>query len=248
MLPLPQQPPSVSTPPIGTANEETRHTWVREALSRIPAGGRILDAGAGTQRYRASCAHLNYVSHDFGAYDGAGDGSGLQTGGFDYGKIDIISDITQIPEPDGAFDAVLCTEVLEHVPHPEAALRELVRLLKPGGELVLTAPFVSFTHFAPYHFCTGFSRFFHETQLKANGMEILELSPNGNFFEFVAQEILRTGPMAERYVGLRLTWWERLARKVFLRGLTRMTTQDRTSWELACFGLHVRARKQPLAS
>src|SRR6185312_4101323 len=102
---------------------------------------------------------------------------------------DIVSDITSIPEPNNAFDAVLCTEVLEHVPAPEAALRELVRLLKPGGNLILTAPFVSFTHFAPYHYCTGFSRYYYQRQCETLEMEVIELAPNGGFFDLVAQEL-----------------------------------------------------------
>jgi len=229
--------------PIGTDNEEFRHAWVRSALKKIPAGRRILDAGAGTQPYREGCKHLVYVAQDFARYDGAGDGAGLQTGQFDYGTLDIVCDITAIPEPDAAFDAILCTEVLEHVPHPQAAVHELVRLLKPGGELILTAPFASFTHFAPFHFCTGFSRYFHLRELEAHGLEILELTPNGGFFDFVAQEIRRTQPMAERYARRRLTFLERLAGKVFLRALRRLRSEDRGSAEFACFGWHVRARK-----
>jgi len=231
--------------PVGGGNEASRHAWVRAALQAIPAGRRILDAGAGTQRYREACSHLIYVAHDFGRYDGAGDGSGLQTGEFNYGRLDIVSDITAIPEPDQAFDVVLCTEVLEHVPHPEAALREFARLLKAGGELILTAPFVSFTHFAPYHFCTGFSRYFHVQQLEALGFEVMELAPNGGFFDFVAQEVRRTRPMAERYAHARLTVLERVAEKIFLRALARLRKNDRGSAEFACFGWHVRARKRP---
>jgi SAM-dependent methyltransferase len=229
---------------LGTSNESVRNAWVRKALSRIPAGGRILDAGAGTQPYRGACSHLKYVAHDFGAYDGRGDGVGLQTGQFAYGALDIVSDITAIPAGDATFDAILCTEVLEHVPHPIRALRELVRLLKPGGDLILTAPFVSFTHFSPYHFCTGFSRYFHEHYLAELGMDILELTPNGGYFDLIAQEVRRTSAIAPRYAGTRLSLLDRLAGKLFLRGLERLHRNDRLSSEFACFGYHVHARKR----
>lgn len=230
--------------PIGTENEATRYAWVSRMLANLPPGGRILDAGAGTQPYRKHCAHLQYVAQDFAAYDGAGDGVGLQTGEFDYGKLDIVSDITRIPEPDAGFDAVLCTEVLEHVAQPEMALRELIRLLKPGGDLILTAPFVSFTHFAPYHFCTGFNRYFYEHHFNLLGVEILELTPNGSFFDLVAQEVRRANAMAARYSASRLTILERIAQKIFLRGLARLRRHDHASSEFACFGLHVHARKR----
>ena len=45
-----------------------------------------------------------------------------------------------MPFGDGSFATVLCTEVLEHVPHPDAALREIGRVLRPGGLLVGSVP------------------------------------------------------------------------------------------------------------
>jgi len=229
---------------IGCDNEANRHAWVRTTLGKIPPGARILDAGAGTQRYREFCGHLNYVAQDFAQYDGVGDKVGLQTGAFNYGKLDIVSDIQAVPEPDESFDAVLCTEVLEHVPNPAGVLREMVRLLKPEGHLILTAPFVSFTHFAPYHFCTGFNRYYYLRQFDALGLEVIELSSNGGFFDFVAQELRRVNPTAQRYARGHLTLLERLAQKILLRALARFKASDRDSHEFACFGLHVHARKR----
>jgi len=45
-----------------------------------------------------------------------------------------------IPVADGAFDAVVCTEVIEHAPYPDRVIGEIARVLKPGGILVLTFP------------------------------------------------------------------------------------------------------------
>lgn len=49
-------------------------------------------------------------------------------------------DTERLPFPDACFDRVLCTEVLEHVPHPERAAAELVRVLKPDGVLAVSVP------------------------------------------------------------------------------------------------------------
>lgn len=49
-------------------------------------------------------------------------------------------DITKIPLPDDAFDVVTCQTVLMHVAHPQAALREMIRILRPGGLLVCVEP------------------------------------------------------------------------------------------------------------
>lgn len=51
-----------------------------------------------------------------------------------------VADGTQLPFADNSFDLVLCSEVLEHVPPYEAVLAELVRVLKPGGQLVVSVP------------------------------------------------------------------------------------------------------------
>lgn len=100
---------------------------------------------------------MNYVAQDFAQYNGAGNSTGLQVGNWDQPSLDIISDITEIPEPDASFDAIMCVEVFEHLPEPIKAIQEFARLLKPNGHLILTAPFCSLTHFAPYHFYTGFN-------------------------------------------------------------------------------------------
>lgn len=49
-------------------------------------------------------------------------------------------DITAIPAPDGAYDAILCVHVLEHVPDDRTALRELHRVLAPGGWALVLSP------------------------------------------------------------------------------------------------------------
>jgi SAM-dependent methyltransferase len=49
-------------------------------------------------------------------------------------------DGTRLPFPDDTFDRIICSEVLEHIPDDSAALRELFRILKPGGRLAATVP------------------------------------------------------------------------------------------------------------
>lgn len=132
---------------VGKKNPLTREQWLKKKLADIPAGSRILDSGAGELKYAKYCSHLNYVSQDFGKYDGSGDGIGLQRGSWDNSKLDIVSDITSIPEPDQSFDAIMCIEVLEHIPNPVVAIKELSRLLKRGGGLNYNCPLLQFNSF-----------------------------------------------------------------------------------------------------
>ncbi len=229
--------------PVGKRNEPAREAWIERALARVPAGSKLLDAGAGECQFMRFCAHLDYVSQDFAEYDGTGDGSGLQTKSWDRSALDIVSDITAIPRPDASFDAILCTEVFEHIPDPRAALREFSRLLRPGGWLILTVPFCSLTHFAPYHFSTGLSRHWHERYLPANGFAIDTLESNGNYFEFVAQELRRTRGIANRYANDGWTESEQAAVGSILSALDRFSAAGAASSELLCFGWHVIARR-----
>lgn len=230
----------------GTSNDSTRDEWLRRSLARLPAGGRLLDAGAGERRFEDACRHLVYVAQDFAGYDGRGDSKGLQTGSWRQDRLDIVSDITAIPKPDASFDAILCTEVFEHLPRPLAALAEFSRLLRPGGELILTAPFVSATHFAPHHYYSGFNRYFFETHLPALGFDVVELTANGNYFEFLAQELRRLHVMAKTYAGARWGLLEKAVAVPALVLLEALSRRDRASADVLCFGFFVRAiRRQP---
>ncbi|TDT94052.1 methyltransferase family protein [Streptomyces sp. 846.5] len=235
---------SVAQLGTGTRNKNNRDQWLAKALADVRTGSRILDAGAGELQYEPLCRHLDYVSQDFAQYDGSGDATGLQTETWDSSRLDIICDITAIPEPDASFDAVLCAEVLEHVPRPIDALQEFARLLRPGGELIVSTPVSSLTHFAPYYFYNGYSRYFYRTHLPALGLEVIEISANGDYFQFVAQEVVRADEVARRYTprrtSSRLDDWVTLA---LLRRLRALSAADTGSHELLAHGLHVRARK-----
>lgn len=228
----------------GQYNAAPREAWLAAKLAALPAGSRILDAGAGELAQKKNCAHLRYVSQDFGQYSGEGDGKGLQTGKWDQSKLDIVCDIAAIPEPDASFDAILCVEVFEHLPNPFLALAEFGRLLKPGGKLILTAPFCAFTHFAPYFFHTGFSQYWYQTHLQKIGFEILELTPNGNFSTYLLQEVGRIPAMAKKYTTVKPTLFERLGLHLTKSLLARMIAKDTTSQEFTCFGYHILAQKQ----
>jgi len=226
-----------------STNKETRDNFIKETLEKIPKGARILDAGAGELRNKKLCTHLNYVSQDFCQYDGKGDNAGLQTKSWDTLKIDIIGDITNIPEKDGAFDVILCSEVFEHLPNPIDAIKEFQRLLKKDGILIITAPFCSLTHFSPYHFSTGFNRYFYEHHLKYFGFDIEQISTNGNFFQFLGQEILRMPNVVDTYTSKKASIFDKFIMILTLKVLQRFSKYDKGSDELLCYGYHVVAKK-----
>ena len=98
-----------------------------EALSRdlaVPPGGRVLDYGCADVPYRGFFG----PDVEFVAADLPGNPHATLT----------LNPDTTVPVPDGSFDAVLSTQVLEHVADPAAHLAECFRVLRPGGRLLLS--------------------------------------------------------------------------------------------------------------
>jgi SAM-dependent methyltransferase len=166
-------------------NQVLRDRWVRAQARAVPAGSRVLDLGAGSAPYRKDFAHCDYRTHDFAQLEPRQ----LLHGG--YAAIDIVADATAIPEPDGSFDAILCTEVLEHVPEPIKVVGEIARLLRPGGRLILTAPLGAGLHQEPFHFYGGYTPFWYERFLEQAGFEQVRIEPNAGGPRFFSQEAIR---------------------------------------------------------
>jgi SAM-dependent methyltransferase len=87
--------------------------------------------------------------------------------------IDIVGSVENIPCPDGHFDFVLTQEVLEHVPSPDRAMKEIHRVLKTDGRVYIQLPFV-----IGYHPCPNdYWRFTHEGMAQlagANGFKVVQ--------------------------------------------------------------------------
>lgn len=163
-------------------NTERRREWVARHAAATPPGSRVMDVGAGIGQYRALFSHCDYRAQDFGIEPAT---TGLYT------SLDYECDITAIPVPDASFDVVLCTEVLEHVPEPIRAVREIARILRPGGLLLITAPLGSHLHQEPYHFYGGYTPHWYQRFLPAAGCQVESIEPNCGFFSFFGQEALR---------------------------------------------------------
>jgi SAM-dependent methyltransferase len=113
--------------------------FLREEAARLPDRARVLDAGAGTRPYAEIFHRQQYESCDM-------------PGGFYEQKHTFECWLHEIPQPDNTYDAVILTQVLEHVPDPAAVLRELRRILKPGGRILLSVPLSGPLHGEPWHF------------------------------------------------------------------------------------------------
>lgn len=208
-------------------------------LGKLSGGELILDAGCGSQRYRRHCGHLIYKAQDFGQYTKdlkrtidkpiADEGSHYK-----YGDLDYVGDIWDINEKPGTFDAILCTEVFEHIPHPIKTIQEFSRLLKTGGKLILTAPSNCLRHMDPYFFYSGFTDRWYEKFLPENGLEIVSISPVGDYYSWMAVELARTARSHSIISKICLL-------PAFLYFHRKRKTQE--SVDTMCMGYHIVAKK-----
>ncbi len=163
-------------------NQFSRDEWVAARAAEIPSGSKVIDIGAGACRYRLLFSHCNYYAQDF---------CGLKPETLKYGNINMISDAASLPIMSRSFDVVLCTEVLEHQTNPIEVAREIARVLRPGGQLILTAPLGSGIHQFPYHYYGGFTPYWYEFFLAKVGFCDIQIEANGGFFKHYGQETIR---------------------------------------------------------
>ena len=220
-------------------NQFERDDFVIMELKKLNKDSLILDAGSGSQRYRQHCSHLKYKSQDFAQYTVdlkktiANDVS-EQTASYKYGQNDYVGNIWDINEKDNTFDAILCTEVFEHIPHPIETIKEFSRLLKKDGKLILTAPSNCLRHFDPFFFYSGFSDRWYEKFLSENGFDIESITAVGDYYSWLAVEIARTAASHSIFAKLVLT-------PAFLYFYCKKKTQK--SVDTLCMGYHILAKK-----
>ncbi len=151
--------------------------FVKQCAAAIPPGARVLDAGAGERPYERFFGHVRYQSTDVAIPSG------------DRTRHAYACSLERIPIRDGTYDAVILTEVLEHVPHPAGAVREVARILKPGGRAYITVPQGWGIHYEPHHYF-NFTRYGLLLLLKEAGLEGIEVRPFGGYFIYVGRRLL----------------------------------------------------------
>jgi len=167
-----------------TSRRSFLHTLMLEAsLKQCGAyvKGNTLDVGCGHKPYEKTffAGAEKYIGMDYLT---------------DRSKPDVVGSATDIPLGDATFDTVVSTEVLEHVPDPLKALREMYRVLKPGGYLILSTPMYWPRHEVPYdYFRYPYDGLLH--LIKTSGFELTELFNRGRSYTFIGVVVQGTQPI-----------------------------------------------------
>ena len=152
-----------------------------DALAELSGefSGDVLDLGCGKKPYERLLGRgvRRWVGLDFHTtYSGRS-------------SADVFGNALDVPFKSGSFDTVLCTEVLEHVPRPDQVFREVTRILKPGGTLILTVPQTNPLHEEPhdYYRVTCYGLRFLAGQA---GLDVVLTAPLGGAIATIGQMIV----------------------------------------------------------
>ena len=163
-----------------------------------PLGGNIvIDVGCGEQPYRPCLRGFKrYVGFD--SIDAPDRGA----------NPDVLGDALALPFATGCADAVLCTEVIEHVTDPAGMLSEFSRVLSPGGSVVLTSPFTWHLHDEPHDYWR-FTEFGLRLIFERAGFRVMALRPTTGFAGALLQSqcyLLMQGTGQLRFLVRPLAW------------------------------------------
>jgi SAM-dependent methyltransferase len=138
--------------------------------------GRLLDFGCGRKPFENLFNVSQYVGVD------------VEQTGHDHtnSKVDVFYNGTTLPFDNASFDALFCSEVLEHVFNPDEILPEINRVLKPGAKALITVPFCWNEHEVPYDYAR-YSSFGITHLLEKHGFRVIELRKSGHFTEVIFQ-------------------------------------------------------------
>jgi SAM-dependent methyltransferase len=167
------------------------------------AGGELVDVGCGDKPYfEMFSPHVTkYVGVEYDETYGTSAQAAL-------GRAEVVYSGDRLPFEDARFDTVLSNQVAEHVPDPRAFFAELVRVLRPGGCLILTVPFSYRIHSEPHDY-HRFTKYALKRYAEDFGLTIERLSPRGGFWAVIGQKLAsrlalgagRLGPEIQRTTG-----------------------------------------------
>ena len=133
--------------------------------------GKVLDFGCGKKPYQSLFINAReYIGVD---YEGEGHSHKNE-------QVDVFYDGKTIPFENNTFDSIFCSEVLEHIFNPDEILSELSRVVKCGGKLLLTCPFVWGEHEIPVDYAR-YTQFALKHLLQNHSFKIVLFEKAGDF-------------------------------------------------------------------
>ncbi len=179
-------------------NDRLRLKFIYDAFSRYGERDELLDLGCGVKPFKE--IYSSFVRRHVGI--------DVATSPHPKNHVDQIYDGKNIPFEDEKFDYVLCTEVMEHVPDPVTFLKEINRVMKREGMLIMTTPFMVSLHEEPYDFYR-YTEHGIRYLLRITGFELTRLESFSGY----------TGVMIALLVKPQLKFWNKIGKLLRIKWL-----------------------------
>ena len=149
------------------------------AISRAArfARGRLLDVGCGQRRFEHYFTVDRYLGLEYPT-----------TFGPDHRGIDVFGTALSLPFGDATFDTVASFETLEHVTDSRAMIAELRRVVRPGGAVIVSVPFLWGEHCQPHDYFR-FTGFGLRQLFSSGGLDVVHCERVGGFWSFHGQRL-----------------------------------------------------------
>jgi ubiquinone/menaquinone biosynthesis C-methylase UbiE len=153
--------------------------FTQQVRAVIKPGDVLLDAGAGECKWAEHFPECKYIGLDLKVGDAT----------WDFSHVQLEADLNkEIPLDDASVDVIISIQVLEHLSNPQQALKEMARVLKPGGHLFLTTPFSYQEHQQPYDFYR-YTRYGLKHLIEQGGLEPCRIQPMGGYFMLLREQL-----------------------------------------------------------
>ena len=151
------------------------HKINKQIAESLPYQGRVIDLGCGTAPYKEEILKIadEYIGVDW------------ENSLHEQTNVDIFADLCKtLPFDNNYTDTIVSFQVMEHLPEPVQFLAECYRILKPGGRLLITVPFMWHVHEEPFDYFR-YTKYGLEYLLKKSGFIEIEIIENTGFWQML---------------------------------------------------------------
>jgi len=167
------------------------YEFLNAEFANIPSNAKVLTVGSGGEVNDVLKKHAKLHGFEFVSFD------------YDVSrKPDLLGDICEYDFKSQVFDAVVMCEVLEHLPSPQSGINTVYNVLKPGGKLILSTPFILPIHDQPHDYFR-FTRYGLLLLLKCFNKVIVD--ERNSYFEAIDVlwlRLLQTNLSSAKYLSL----------------------------------------------
>ncbi len=163
--------------------------FTKFAVSQLKEGSKILDAGAGECPYKDYFKAFQYHACDLKVGDET----------WNYSNINFECDLENIPIKSNTYDAVLCYNILEHVPYPSKIIAEFYRILKKNGKLFIAVPQEWKLHQEPHNYF-NFTKYGLNLVLKDAGFKVNFARNGEGYFHYMSTRLSESTALYFQYM------------------------------------------------